>query len=483
MRRQLIRPDRAQLPGDDGFRFRHLLIRDAAYGALPKATRADLHERFADWLDEHGTGLVELDEIVGYHLEQAARFKAELGQPDEQLSLRAAERLARAARRIRRPGNDRTARALFARAVELTRPFAVDVRLEVEYADEVHWEDAAGAVAITSAAAARAAAAGDSLGEALGRIAAGHYAIFAEQTPEVDAVEALALETLPLAEAQDDKAGQIIIWRALGYGIANERNQMELWAQAAERCVALARDAGGPRGDAFGVAAALVWGPRPADEALDTLNALADELGDASYDLKRAYLMAALGRFDDAWAIARPASERLNEFGDARSLEWSFHIAGLQGDYERAADYGQQVLELVVQRGLVAFQSQYGSLVARCLCRMGRFNEADAALALARERTTDDWLWLPVEGRLSASRGELAEAERLACQGVEGSEKTDLLTYQGDCWWDYAEVLLAAARTADAIDAMENSLARYELKRNVAMARQVSDRLRTLRGV
>ena len=54
VRRQLVRPDRAQLAGDDGYRFRHLLIRDAAYDALPKAVRADLHARFADWLDEHG---------------------------------------------------------------------------------------------------------------------------------------------------------------------------------------------------------------------------------------------------------------------------------------------------------------------------------------------------------------------------------------------------------------------------------------------
>ena len=82
VRHQLIRPDRAQLAGDDGYRFRHLLIRDAAYDALPKAVRADLHARFADWLDEHGQALVERDEIVGYHLEQAARYQAELGQPD-----------------------------------------------------------------------------------------------------------------------------------------------------------------------------------------------------------------------------------------------------------------------------------------------------------------------------------------------------------------------------------------------------------------
>jgi Asp-tRNA(Asn)/Glu-tRNA(Gln) amidotransferase A subunit family amidase len=70
-RSQGARPsDRPQLAGDDAFRFRHLLIRDAAYDALPKAERADLHQSFAAWLEQHGAELVELDEILGYHLEQ-----------------------------------------------------------------------------------------------------------------------------------------------------------------------------------------------------------------------------------------------------------------------------------------------------------------------------------------------------------------------------------------------------------------------------
>ena len=54
VRRELVRPDRAQFPGEEAFRFRHLLIRDAAYDALPKATRAELHERFAIWIAERG---------------------------------------------------------------------------------------------------------------------------------------------------------------------------------------------------------------------------------------------------------------------------------------------------------------------------------------------------------------------------------------------------------------------------------------------
>jgi predicted ATPase len=96
VRKELVRPDQPQLPGEGAFRFRHLLLRDAAYGALPKSARAELHERFAGWLAHHGAVLVELDEILGYHLEQAAQCRAELGSSDLELCTRAAEPLAAA---------------------------------------------------------------------------------------------------------------------------------------------------------------------------------------------------------------------------------------------------------------------------------------------------------------------------------------------------------------------------------------------------
>jgi class 3 adenylate cyclase len=100
VRKELVRPARALIPGDDAYRFRHLLIRDTAYEALPKAVRAELHERFADWLDTHG-GMLEQDELVGYHLEQAARYRSELDgdEPAQtELAERAAARLGAAGR-------------------------------------------------------------------------------------------------------------------------------------------------------------------------------------------------------------------------------------------------------------------------------------------------------------------------------------------------------------------------------------------------
>ena len=49
-RKDLIRPDKSELGQEDAFRFSHILIRDAAYSGIPKAVRAELHERFAAWV-------------------------------------------------------------------------------------------------------------------------------------------------------------------------------------------------------------------------------------------------------------------------------------------------------------------------------------------------------------------------------------------------------------------------------------------------
>jgi predicted ATPase len=96
VRKELIHPAAPTLSGDEAFRFRHLLFRDAAYQALPKQTRAELYERFADWLEVNGRELIELDEVLGYHLEQAARYRRELDRADPELERRAGRHLATA---------------------------------------------------------------------------------------------------------------------------------------------------------------------------------------------------------------------------------------------------------------------------------------------------------------------------------------------------------------------------------------------------
>jgi class 3 adenylate cyclase len=123
-RKELIRPDRGDFAGEDAFRFRHLLIRDAAYQALSKEQRADLHERFAVWL-EHAAGerITEYEEILAYHLEQAYRYRAELGRLDEatkRLGRTAATRLIVSAGRARERGHFTSAQQLLTAATEVS---------------------------------------------------------------------------------------------------------------------------------------------------------------------------------------------------------------------------------------------------------------------------------------------------------------------------------------------------------------------------
>ena len=103
VRKELLRPDRASFAGEDAFRFRHLLIRDAAYDAMPKELRAQLHELFAGWLERAaGAHVLEYEEILGFHLEQAYRYREELAPLDDEarsLGARAGERLASAGQR------------------------------------------------------------------------------------------------------------------------------------------------------------------------------------------------------------------------------------------------------------------------------------------------------------------------------------------------------------------------------------------------
>src|SRR6185437_4567031 len=124
---------RPQLPGDDAYRFRHLLIRDAAYDALPKATRADLHERFARWIEQHGSDLVELDEILGYHFGQACLYRSELGlDVDEELRTDASRHLTDAGRRAIIRDDFAAALHLDQRALDLVPDGEVDVPLEID---------------------------------------------------------------------------------------------------------------------------------------------------------------------------------------------------------------------------------------------------------------------------------------------------------------------------------------------------------------
>ncbi|HSV39561.1 MAG TPA: adenylate/guanylate cyclase domain-containing protein [Nocardioidaceae bacterium] len=117
-RLQFVRPDRAQIPGESGYRFCHLLMRDAAYESLTKAARAGLHESHADWL-VMTDGVLERDELAGHHLEVAAGLLRDLDPADANAAVladRAGRHLADAGIRAAERDDNRAATNLLHRA-------------------------------------------------------------------------------------------------------------------------------------------------------------------------------------------------------------------------------------------------------------------------------------------------------------------------------------------------------------------------------
>jgi class 3 adenylate cyclase len=487
VRRQLIRPDRAQFVREDGFRFRHLLIRDAAYDALSKATRAELHERFATWLEQRGEELVELDEILGYHLEQAASYKQELGQADPTLAERAGERLAVAGRRALWRGDNRAAERLLERALGLTRPARLDVVLELDLATAHFERDAAKAAAIADAAAERARAAGDETGELLARVGAAYHRSFVAADPAVDELERLARKALPPLVQAGNHAGLVHVWYALGFGVANFRGRFEDCAHAAEQALRHARLADQRNSQLFRLDHALTSGPRPADEALRTLDALLPENPHPRLLLERAWLLSMLARFDEAARSAREAGERWRELtGDDWVEVYLARIAATAGRHEDAAAHLRRFCDLLEARGLRSYLSTYAPLLGRSLCALGRHDEAEPLARLGRELgdeqdATTQALWRQVQALVHARRGQHTQAEQLVREAVAITERTDALNYQGDALCDLAQVLHAAGQSDEAAATLAQALERYEKKKNLAMSAQVRERLAELR--
>ncbi len=478
VRKELVRPDRAQLTGDDAYRFRHLLIRDAAYDALPKATRADLHRRFAEWLEEHGQSLVELDEILGYHLEQAARYLEELGRGDAELALVAADRLAQAGERALRRGDGRAARGLLERGLELTRPQRLDIQHEMALARLFTFEDTPKALAITEAAAQRAAAEGDEAAAALARTLFAEMRLYVGEG-SADEAERSAREALPLLEAAGSDHGLMHVWLALST-VANLRGRYEEWAQATEHAIVHAREV--RRAETWGLGPALAYGPRPAAAALAAFDALVPEQPHPNDLLVQALLLAMLDRFEEAWSVARPAAERAAELDWRVGGVWLADIAMLAGDGEAAATYLRDACDAFEAGGNTTILSSYAPLLGLVLCGLGRYDEAEPLAAKGRELADPEdgltqRLWREAEALLRSHGGDHAEAERLAREAIEWAERGDSPLAQGDSFSVLAEVLEAAGRREAAAAALREALDRYEQKGVVPLVRRVREKL------
>src|SRR5579862_845698 len=99
--------------------FKHALIKDVAYGRVPKSRRASLHVRFVDWLGAHPAAGDEFVEIVAYHLEQSCKLAREVGRSEAPPTERAVDALMRAAAKAERREGIREADRYYARALDL----------------------------------------------------------------------------------------------------------------------------------------------------------------------------------------------------------------------------------------------------------------------------------------------------------------------------------------------------------------------------
>ena len=490
VRKQLIKPDRPQIKSDDGFRFRHLLLRDTAYDALPKTTRADLHERYATWLERNGTELVELDELLRYHLEQACRYRTELGLPDGGLARAAIAHLRVASQRAQTRSDD-GAVSFLERAIALT-PDEIDLALETRLADALFWAGRGDdALRCADSLAARAAAAGNTVGELCGLLQAGIIRCFLEPEGTTEKLTALLESALPALENTRNDVGLFIAYQAVGQ-VANTQGQMDAAFDAYDKAADYALRAGLPDRFLAWRASFRLFGTTPVPALLAWLDEI-QPLEPFNHWLRarRGVALAMLGRFDEARVLLAEARAKLADRGAEMRLaglcEASAEMELLAGNPALAAEFAAKDYELLETLGEKAMLSNGAGRLAEALYARDRLDEADAwAERLADLAATDDafpqMLWRQVRAKVLARSAEHAEAERLVRAAVAIGEETDMLECQGNAQADLSEVLVLAGKPDEAVVALAEALDRYERKGNLVSAGHARARLADLRG-
>jgi hypothetical protein len=442
VRKELIQPHGVL---DDTFRFRHILIRDAAYERVPKMLRSELHERIADWLGSRGE---EFDEIVGYHLEQAYRCVIELGPATDRaraLAKRAAERLGASGWRANARGDARAAANLLDRATSLL-PAGDPQRLNLLPSLGRALRDAAQmgrAESVLSEAVERGQAAGERV-----VVADAAVALFDLRFPRTtvgreEVVRGIDNAILGFNESGDE-AG---LARALSLG-----GKLRFWAgEAAAAVDDLGRAAGHARnaGDRAQEAESLeyecrghVFGPTPVVEALarvEELSSRAEGNGKLEVSLleNRARLEAMRGRFDASRDVLSRARALAMDYGlqvlqASRVAYTAGFVALLAGD--AAAERGlRPACETLEEVGEVGYLASAVPLLLEALFQQGRDEEALQLTERWRpERLTvpedvDAQVgWRRVRAKLLARRGDLEEAERPRSRG-DGARRADRL--------------------------------------------------------
>ncbi len=505
VRKELVRPAAGVQPAGELYQFRHTLIRDAAYEAIPKQLRSALHERHADWLQRWaGTRVEEYEEILGYHLEQAHRYLVELGPVDahvDELAQRAGTRLAVAGRRAAARGDISATVGLLRRASRLLPP---DDPLRLETLMRLHDGllqggdiERSGRVLDDLLSSARAADDHafeqrallsqlwlrflmDPRGMTIDDLRDGVDAIIVESESVGDVVGvARALEPLVTIHWLTGNASAMLdaSERALGLAV-----------QAGERRVVMAAVAYMGR--------ALVLGTTPCTRALARLEQLAAGLDDdataqAAARLETAMLLSMLGRFDEARSHAAIARDTFEDMGQRRWLagaeEISGQIAWAEGRLEDAAREIRTSYVFFRGQDDAANATLSASDLAKVLCDMGRFEEAaelaDEVRANAGAYDLEPQIgWRSVSALVATSRGAHQRAEELIRSALALVEPTEFLSLHADVLVDLSAVLAGSGRPHDATLALEDAIVRRRRKEDHVGVARAEQQLAGLAG-
>jgi DNA-binding SARP family transcriptional activator len=485
--------------GSDAFRFRHILIQQAAYRATPKVMRSELHERHAGWIGDSVDGGDERSEVVGYHLEQAFQYRAELGAiGDEELALahRAGDHLAAAGKRAFQRGDMPATVNLLGRAAALPTPrggAGLAALPELGYAlFETGEVDEASAV--LAGARERARADGDRRVEWLVTITRPRIEMYRD--PAGIDLDALAVETetaIGVLGELGDEAGLARAYMVLS-DIHWSNGRLSDTSDAATRAADHARRAGNRRevGWALGQnALCAIHGPMPVAEGLDWLERLLrgepeNRTLDANLSGFVTLLEAMSGRFDEARRHITDSRALARDLG----LIWqagvqellSGYIELLAGDPVGAERDMRAAAQVFREIGEGWFLTVAMVDLQRAVYEQGRYADAFALLTAIDEAPAPDCEWrvkrTGVPARLLARRGRLEEAERLARDGVTIAADSEFVVLHADVLLDLAEVLELAGRPDEASAAAAEAVRIYERKGNVAAAGRARDRAR-----
>jgi class 3 adenylate cyclase/tetratricopeptide (TPR) repeat protein len=499
VRKELVRPDRSYFPGDDGFRFGHILIRDAVYAAMPKELRAELHERLARWLeDAAGDRRLELEEIVGYHLEQAVVLRQEVGLPDEPgLRVEAGRRLGEAGTRAANRGDLPAARSLLERSVEL---LPAGDRLRVQLLARLGFilftiAELAGARETLERAMSEADAAGARAAMLEARLRLRHLEL--QTDPDVDVDErSIELERLrPELDDLDDPRLRMA-FLTVEFMVALMRNDVDASGRIAQAQVEAAREAGDvhAEGEAFFFVSARYWlGNDPVEEGYRACEALAAEATSPLHQLAVTNALAGLdglaGDFERARARIREVRRGYRELGSlviAAGTGLGEGMIELQaGDAEAAEAVLRDACDRLREMGETGYLSTAVAYLGEALYRLGRLDEAEAAtkeserLAAAGDVASQTTL-RTVRAKVLARRGSFAEAERLARAGVDFVAATDARMAIAEARRDLAEVLALAGKADEAAAELGRAIEVAEAKGATAVVADLRERLASL---